>query len=91
MPKGKEPLTKAEFDGWAGEIKESFSRVEERLDAIEHKLEPLERIAASLQRIEENTTAMLGLYRRLDYRDHVFADKLGIDLRKVDAKFVPPS
>ncbi len=57
-----------------------------QLAAIEHKLEPLERIATSLKRIEENTTAMLRLYDRLDHRDQVFAGKLNVDLAKVDAE-----
>lgn len=61
-----------------------------RLAAIEEKLEPLERIAVSLEAIRQNTAAMLGLYRRLDHRDQVFADKLGADLNRVDAKFIPP-
>jgi hypothetical protein len=29
---------------------------------------------------------MLRLYDRLDHRDHVFANKLNVDLRKVDAE-----
>ncbi len=67
-------------------IKKTLVSVDVRLGTIEKKLEPLETIATELKAIRENTTAMLALYRRLDHRDYVFADKLKLDLRKVDAE-----
>ena len=60
----------------------------QRLTAIEGRLDDhtriLEQIPTELKAIRENTAAMLALYRRLDYRDHVFSDKLGLDLYNVD-------
>ncbi len=67
-------------------IDETLSEHTQQLAAIEKKLEPLEIIATELKAIRENTSAMLAIYLRLDHRDFVFADKLKLDLRKIDAK-----
>lgn len=97
---GKIPLSKAEFNQWATASKDTFNSIDGRLAtvertlgehtrqlaAIEKKLEPLETIATELRRIRENTTAMLRLYDRLDHRDHVFAAKLDVDLKQIDAE-----
>lgn len=82
----EKPVTKQEFSDWTLATKETFNLIEERLGTIEKKLEPLEIIATELKAIRENTAAMLTLYRRLDHRDYVFADKLKLDLRKIDAE-----
>jgi len=97
MPKRKDPLTKTEFDAWAGDMKESFNSLESKLDehtrrltAIEEKLEPLERIATSLQRIEENTAAMLSLYQRVDWRTLELGRQVGVDVALIDARYPGP-
>lgn len=66
-------------------IEERLAEHGQQLAAIEKKLEPLETIATELRKIRENTTAMLRLYDRLDHRDHVFARKLALDLKQIDA------
>lgn len=89
MSQGKELLTKTEFEGWAGEIKESFNRVEERLDAIDKTLDQhttiLSEIAGTLRDIRTELKSVTGLYRRLDRRTEALADHVHLDLHKVDA------
>ncbi len=84
--KNGKPLTTHEFDEWATATKQTLNSIDDRLASVEKKLEPLERIATSLKRIEENTGAMLKLYRRLDRRTVALADHVHLDLRKVDAE-----
>ena len=61
-----------------------------RLASIEKTLDEhttiLTEIASTLRSINTELKSFTGLYRRLDHRDHVFASKLGVDLRKVDAE-----
>ena len=66
----------------------------QRLTAIEATLHEhtriLEQIARGIRDMVTEQRALTHLYQRLDYRDHVFADALKINLREVDAKFTPP-
>lgn len=77
------PLTKHEFDEWATATKETLNAIEGTLG--EHTT-LLEQIAKGISDMVKEQRAMTSLYRRLDHRDHVFAKKLKLDLRKVDAE-----
>ena len=86
--KSTKPLTKHEFDEWATATKETLNSIDDRLGSVEEKLGTLDTIATELKAIRENTGAMVRLYGVLDNRDQHFADKLGVDLKDIDAKFV---
>lgn len=89
MPDSK-PVTRSELqhdlEAWSSQLKQSLSAVEGRLD--EHT-QILSDIAGTLKEIRQELRAVTGLYRRLDHRDQVFAAALKINLRAVDAKYVP--
>ncbi len=61
-----------------------------RLEAIEDKLEPLQQIATDLKAIRENTSAMLSLYRRLDWRTEEMGRKINVDTREIDTRYPGP-
>ena len=61
-----------------------------QLASIEKKLEPLEQIATDLKAIRENTTSMLSLYYRMDWRTREMGAKLDLDIDKIDAQYPGP-
>ncbi len=95
------PLAKAEFDGWASEIKASFNEVGDEIRAMRGEMRAV--LGAQLEVLKANTALLQQIQQdlrrnedrhvtheadrgRFDHRDRVFASKLKVDLAKLDAE-----
>ncbi len=69
------------------QLNEHTKILNEHTRILNSHTEILEKIAKGIQDMVHEQKAMTQLYYRLDYRDHIFANKLGLDLKKVDEEF----
>lgn len=95
------PLTQGEFEEWAKANKETLNGVEETLNGVEGKItgveekitasenritQKLDGIAKQLTDIQAEGASNIAAHRRFNHRDEVFAEKLSLNLSKIDAE-----
>ena len=70
------------------EFKMSFNEVDDRLDKVDGRLDKIDKNMATKEDIKTLVARqeLSDLRKKGDYRDRVFAEKLGLRLEEVDAK-----